>query len=150
MADGVTTRIQRELTQVQRDVERMDTKFDQLGDKLRTDLFTELKNALQHFHEEVGSLKQHFNAEVSSLKQLLPGGMPAKGGDTNPEIVAMDSSEKSQKHADTSTAVGHTSGTNIPLVQEPDSNTSILDPLRINPRRNTLECPHFDGFDFLG
>ena len=73
MAEG--TRFHKELAQ-------FEEKFEKLGDKLRTDLFAELKQAMDHF-----------NAEVGAIKQLLPGLIAVQTNPTSPAVVEMDSSE---------------------------------------------------------
>ena len=38
----------------------------------------------------------------------------------------------------------------VSLPTDPGTTNTILDPLKINFRRSKLECPRFDGYDFLG
>ena len=82
MTDGVTTRLQKEVTQFQKELERMDARTDEklekMGDKLRTDLFAELRHAVEHF-----------NTEVSSIKQLLHQSDTVKRGKQTPKIMEL-------------------------------------------------------------
>ena len=54
MADGVATRLQKDLERIDT---RIDEKLEKWGDKFRNDLFAELKDALEHINMEIGSLK---------------------------------------------------------------------------------------------
>ena len=37
-----------------------------------------------------------------------------------------------------------------PLVQEPDSQNTSMETLNVNSHKSKMECPRFDGQDFLG
>ena len=41
-------------------------------------------------------------------------------------------------------------GGNVFARLETGTMSTLLDPLRINSRRSKLDCPRFDGYDFLG
>ena len=143
MAEGVTTRLQKEFNQLQKDVERRDAvleeNFEKLGNMLRNDLFVELKHSLEHIH-----------AEISSIKHALPGAGDVLQGNKNPEIVEMDFGGSLPKQGSHTTVLGNFSRVNAPFIQELNSHTSLGDIVRIIPHRSKLDCPRFDGYDFLG
>ena len=98
-----------------------------------------MKHAFKHFDLELSSLKQSTlkPVEVVIAKYAL-------------EIVEVESSEKVQKNRDSTVEVESIAKTTTVQFKETDRCDAILDPLKINPRRNTLDCPWFDGHDFLG
>ena len=117
----------------------MDEKLEKAGERLRNEMFAELKHALDHF-----------NAEVWAIKQFLPGTMETKDGVQNPKILEVDFAGKLQKNAGSTLAFDTSSGPTKHMVHEPNSLDNLLDPSKINPKHNTLDCPRFDGYDFLG
>ena len=78
MTEGVSTRLHKDLEKMDA---RIDEKLEKLGDKVRTELFSKLKHALDHF-----------NSEVSSLKQFMQKPGDAVLGKQLPEIIEMESS----------------------------------------------------------
>ena len=92
-----------------------------MGDKLRKDLFAELKHATEHF-----------NVEIGSIKQLILGLVIVKTNLKSSTIVEMDFSEDVHK------PLGNTLDLDTPPVDkgsltiESDNQGRILDPAKIN------------------
>ena len=70
---------------------KLDEKFERLGDKLRNELFVELKHAIDHF-----------NTKVGTIKQFLLGFVGVKEGMKSLEIMEVTSLEKIHRTKHTS------------------------------------------------
>lgn len=130
MTEGVSTRLQKDLDKLDA---RIDEKMDKLGDRLRTELFAELHHAMDHF-----------NSEVASIKQLMIKSNEGTRGKSIPEVVELTSSEQKLKNGGNSSELGNSDPAMV-LNKVGGSSDSGLDMLKFNPRRNTLDCPRFDG-----
>ena len=150
MAEGITTRLQKEVTQLQKEMEKLDSKMEvklekmgeRLGEKLNMDLQNGLQQGMANLAAELRGI----------IKQLLP---PVEGDNTakqKSEVVDVHSTGNT-----TPSAVGSVGpsifqeqqGT-VPVIQQSRLTSSILDSSKINVRRSKLECPRFEGYDFLG
>ena len=93
MIDGVTTRLQRDVTQLQKDMEklelRIDAKLDQMGKKFQEDLQVGLQQGLARVSTELGEL----------IRQLLPQAEGTQSGKKISEILNVDSSGNPSKSA---------------------------------------------------
>ena len=123
MTDDVSTGLQKDLDKVDAQI---DEKLEKWGDKLRNDLFAEMKNALEHF-----------NAEPVSMKKSMLN------------LVEMGSSEKLPRNGSNTLEMGQGSKASARLPKRTNLSDPILDPLKVDPHRN-LDCPRFNGHDFLG
>ena len=65
MTEDVSTRLQKDMKKVDM---RIDEQLDKLEECLRNNLFTDIKNALEHLNAEVSSIKQYvFKSNTTSL-----------------------------------------------------------------------------------
>ena len=62
----------------------------------------------------------------------------------------MGSADPLPKKNSHTSKIGNTSKFNALFIQELDSHTSFLDTVKGHVHRSKLECPRFEGYDFLG
>ena len=67
-----------------------------------------------------------------------------------PRVVEMTFFEHLQKNLGSTSTLGNSLKMDVPIINEPDISVGTLDLSRINYKCNNLDCPHFDGQDFLG
>ena len=64
MTEGVTTRLQKEFVQFQKDMEKLDVKVDEKlekwGEKLHSEILEEVNHALDHVNSEIGALNSFY------------------------------------------------------------------------------------------
>ena len=146
MADGVTTRLQKEVTQLQKDLEKLETRIDvkleKLGEKFQHDLQVGLQQGLASITAEMGNI----------IRQLIPRTEEGYSGQKISKVVNTGPAEQLQ------TSRAGSSGPPVSVVTgcktnlESDSKTQSLfqDSIKFNSKRSKIECPRFDGNDFLG
>ena len=90
MADGVTTRLQKEVTQLQKDLEkleaRIDGKLEKLGEKFQHDLQVGLQQGLAGITAELGNI----------IRQLIPRAKEATSRKKHFEVINTESTEQLQ------------------------------------------------------
>ena len=150
MTDGVTTRLQKEVTQLQKDIEklevRIEAKLEKMGERMSEKLQQDLHTGIQ---QGLASL----SADLSNMiRQLLPQSEVSHPGQKGSEVCNPVSQGSLQKSTMASSGLEayKANTSNTPLIPESDSMNSIMDPLKTLSRRSKLECPRFEGYDFLG
>ena len=64
MAEGVTTRLQKEVGQLQKDMEKVETKLDGMVEQLRAEIRMEIMKGVETLHLELLSSKNtHLNVD---------------------------------------------------------------------------------------
>ena len=68
------------------------------------------------------------------------------------EVLNTGSQDKTQHNVASALEIDASTahGSKVHITPESYTMATILDPLKINSRRSKLECPRFDGYDFLG
>ena len=150
MVDGVTTRLQKKVTQLQKEMERMDVKLEgkleKLGEKLSEKMQLDLQKGLQQGLANI-------SAKLKSLiKQCLSQSEETAFGKKVSEVFNSRSHGILQNSGASLSGPEDYQGQGNGVSMMPNSNSisSNLDFLRINSKRSKLECPRFDGYDFLG
>ena len=122
MADGISTRLQREVTQHQKELERLEAKMDESVNSLRQDM-------------------ENKNAEVKLMFEQLTLKME---GLTTGKVVVEIPVEAEKSKAASGPCEGNSSkttmvGGNLDLSR--DGSCRMY-------KQGRLDCPHFDGIDF--
>ena len=84
-----------------------------------------------------------------SIRHSLPSTGNVVNGKKNPAIVEMDSTDPSPKKDCHISKISNTSRVHALFIQELDNQNSLMNTGTIEARKNKLDCPHFDGYDFL-
>ena len=138
MVDGVTTRLQKEVNQLQKDVATIESKLDSIQDKLQGEIQLGVEKGLFTIKQDLEKMILGLMSKVVPLGSATVGsGMTEAGSPVSKQVGAGGST------VDTSAAK------NASLLNLEVSNLTG-DSSRFNPRRSKLDCPKFDGYDFLG
>ena len=127
MVEGVTTRLQKEVNQLQRDMEHVVSKVDGLADQLRGEFQVEIIKGFEVLRLEIFKANQK-SLEVAE-EVLTYASMKSSGGSSR--VITPSLLGKS------------------PLGQANTTSSILSDSRKFNSRRNKLECLRFDNFDFL-
>ena len=128
MAEGVTTRLQKDVNQLQKDMEQVVSKVDGLADQLRGEFHVEIIKGFKVLRLEIFKANQKFPYVTEEVLICAP----MKSSDGFSGVITPSLLGKS--------SLGQTNAT-----------SSILsESWKFNPRRSKLEYPRFDCFDFLG
>ena len=128
MADRVITRLQKKVSQLQREMEKMSSKVDGLTDQLRGEFQAEILKGFKVLRLEMIKMNQ-------------------KATDERAEVVPVD--QVKDKTGSLGVVTPSILGKS-PVRQDPSHFNFSTKASKLNPRRSKLECPRFDGFDFLG
>ena len=107
----------------------------------------------EKLHNDLQAGLTDITTQLSKLvKQLLPQVEGPSTEQKGSEVSNVESATKSQPSVAASLGLGTCQMVdNIgKTLQETLTLPPILDPFKINSRRSKLECPRFDGYDFLG
>ena len=119
----------------------LETRIEGIAGQIRTDLRLDLKKDLEEMFEKWGrKVEQMVSPTKDTITEKMttvalemgsPGGQQKSTGDSS--------------GSDGILKVGY-----APVVQEPDSQTTHLESFRFDAHKSKIECPRFDGHDFLG
>ena len=109
-----------------------------MGEKLQNDLQVGLANIFM----ELGNI----------IRQISPQRKETHFRKKTSEVINVESQEKLQKSMASSSGPESfkTLGNNVSILPGSTTSRVILDLFKINSRRSKLDCPCFDGYDFLG
>ena len=135
MIEGVTTRLQKEMSQLQKDMANIESKLDGVTNQMRAEIKLELETGMLNVQKELEKMFAGLMSKVTtgkSVSVLTEPGFPAA---TQPSFT-------------TTMAAGSASKENsIPM----STISQAFDELgKLNPWRGKLDCPKFDGYDYLG
>ena len=140
MVEGVTTRLQKEVGQLQKDMEKVEVKIDGMAEQLRAEIRLEIMKGMETLCLELVKNGQKTNVpdeETSFGKSVT--------------LIDMESTRNQQKSGVgvgfSSVEMGSILGKH-PMVLDIGTSSTFGDPMKLNPRCSKLECPKFDGVDF--
>ena len=127
MGDGVTTRLQKEVSQLQKDVTQLGLKLDGVAEQIRSDLTADLEKMIVGLLAKLGN-----DPAGKSISGVTEPGTPgvSQKGNVSTSTMVLDDKSIASKDLGTSNFSG--------------------DSGRQNTRKSKLDCPKFDGYDFLG
>ena len=128
MIEGVTTRLQKEVNQLQRDMEHVVSKVDGLADQLKGELQDEIIKGFEVLRLEIFKANQ----KSPEVAEEVLNSAPMRNSDGSSGVI-------------TPSLLGKN-----PLGQANTTCSILSDSGKFNSRRSKLECPRFDSFDFLG
>ena len=128
MAEGVTTRLQKDVNQLQKDMEQVVSKVDGLADQLRGEFQAEIIKGFEVLRLEIFKANQ----KSPEVAEEVLNSAPMRSNDGSSGVITPSLLGKNRLgQANTTSSILSNSG-------------------KFNSRRSKLECPRFDGFDFLG
>ena len=96
----------------------------------------------------MGNLAAELKGIIKQLLPLVEGDNPTKQKSEVVDVTSASNTISSIKGSFGPAIFQEQQGT-VPVIHESRISSSILDSSRINARRSKLECPCFDGYDFL-
>ena len=138
MAEGITTRLQKDVAQLQKDVASIESKLDGVTEQMRAEIKSELEQGMLSVQKELEKMFFGMLSKVTSIS----------AGKSIFDVLETGSPVETQKSVSNSTVVATASQRT--MVMELEKSNSSGELAKINPRRSKLDCPKFDGYDFLG
>ena len=118
----------------------LESKVESLANQLKADVCMELRKDMEEMFEKWGKKVEHM---VSSANDNI-----SEKVSTN--TLDRGSSGIQQNSTGDSSGLGRQMIGYVPLIQEPDSQNTTMQTIRLNTAKNRIECPRFEGHDFLG
>ena len=126
MADGITTRHQKEVNQFQKDMEKLDAKLDNTAEQLRSEMRA-MGADLRRLFEQL-LRKPESNSKESEV------GQTGSSGSADVKLKAMVTPGPENRG----------------LTQSVTGHIDLTDGTRFHTKYSKLECPRFDGENFHG
>ena len=121
-------------------MEKVETKIDGMAEQLRAEIRMEIMKGVETLRLELLSSK---NPPLTAVELASSG--------SGSGVVDLGSSANNQKSGAVISGVKGLSNLRGKSVTTGTENqTTSSDFMKLNPRRSKLDCPRFNGFDFLG
>ena len=140
MVEGVITRLQKDVAQLQKDVASIKSKLDGVTEQMRAEIKSELEQGMLSVQKELEKMFFGMLSKVTSIS----------AGKSIFDVLETGSPVETQKSVSNSTVVATASQRTMVMELELEKSNSSGELAKINPRRSKLDCPKFDGYDFLG